>query len=141
VTARRPRDLVSPLDLVDVLVNVVVLNLAVQLVPSVISETFTLTLLTAVLLKVVLEVVVAGQGVVVSRLRAATTPLDKAFGFLALWVVAIGSKFLVLELVAVVFGGSVELGGFLPVTLLIVTLIVCRALVRRILVPASSAAQ
>ena len=58
----RRRDLMSPLDLVDVLVNVVVLNLAVQFVPSVISETFTLSLLTAVLLKVVLEVVVAGKG-------------------------------------------------------------------------------
>ncbi len=135
----RRRDLVSPLDLVDVLVNVVVLNLAVQFVPSVISETFTLSLLTAVLLKVVLEVVVAGKGAVVSRLRAATTPLGKVAGAVALWMVAVGSKFLVLELVALVFKGSVQLGGFVPVTLLIVTLLVCRALVRRFLVPVSSA--
>lgn len=133
------RDLVSPLDLVDVLVNVVVLNLAVQFVPSVISETFMLSLLTAVLLKVVLEVVVAGKGAVVSRLRAATTPLGKVAGGAMLWLVAVGSKFLVLELVALVFQGSVDLGGFLPVTALIVTLIVCRTLVRRFLVPASSA--
>jgi hypothetical protein len=135
----RRRDLVSPLDLVDVLVNVVVLNLAVQFVPSVITETFTLSLLTAVLLKVVLEVVVAGKGVVVSRLRAATTPLGKVGAGMALWLVAVGSKFLVLELVAVVFQGSVQLGGFVPVTLLIVTLLVSRTLVRRYLVPTSSA--
>ena len=133
------RDLVSPLDLVDVLVNVVVLNLAVQFVPSVISETFTLSLPTAVLLKVVLEVVVAGKGAVVSRLRAATTPLGKVAGGVTLWLVAVGSKFLVLELVALVFQGSVDLGGFLPVKALIVTLIVGRTLVRRFLVPASSA--
>jgi hypothetical protein len=82
MTGRR-RDLVSPLDLVDVLVDVVVLNLAVQFVPSVITETFTLSLLTAVLLKVVLEVVVAGKGFVVSRLREATTPLGKAAGAVA----------------------------------------------------------
>ena len=135
----RRRDLVSPLDLVDVLVNVVVLNLAVQFVPSVISETFTLSLLTAVLLKVVLEVVVAGKVVVVSRLRAATTPLGKVAGAVTLWLVAVGSKFLVLELVSLVFQGSVQLGGFVPVTLLIVTLLVSRALVRRFLIPASSA--
>jgi hypothetical protein len=54
-------------------------------------------------------------------------------------MVAVGSKFLVLELVALVFKGSVQLGGFVPVTLLIVTLLVCRALVRRFLVPVSSA--
>ena len=38
-----------PADVMDVFVYVVVLNLAVQYVPSVISETFTLSLLTAVL--------------------------------------------------------------------------------------------
>ena len=44
-------------DAVDVLVYVVVLNLAIEYVPNVISETFTLSLLTALLLKVSLEVV------------------------------------------------------------------------------------
>ena len=42
---------------VDVFVYVVVLNLFVEYLPQVLSETFTLSLLTAVLLKVVLEVV------------------------------------------------------------------------------------
>ena len=46
-------------DVVDVFVYVVVLNLFVEYLPAVISETFTLSLLTAVLLKAVLEVVVA----------------------------------------------------------------------------------
>ena len=41
---------------VDVFVYVVVLNLFVEYLPVVISETFTLSLLTAVLLKGVLEV-------------------------------------------------------------------------------------
>ena len=75
----------------------------------------------------------------VARLRAATTPLGTVAGAVTLWLVAVGSKFLVLELVSLVFQGSVELGGFVPVTLLIVTLLVSRALVRRFLIPASSA--
>jgi hypothetical protein len=45
----------------DVFVYVVVLNLAVQYVPSVISETFTLSLMTAVLLKVALEAGAPGR--------------------------------------------------------------------------------
>ena len=49
-------------DIIDVFVYVVVLNLAVEYVPSVISEGFTLSLLTAVLLKVALEVVMLPQG-------------------------------------------------------------------------------
>lgn len=64
--------------------------------------------------------------------------MAKVLGAASLWLVAVGSKFLVLELVDLVFRGSVELGGFIQVTLLIVTLLVCRALVRRLLVPRSA---
>jgi hypothetical protein len=39
----------------------------------------------------------------------------------------------VLELVNLVFGDAVSLGGFIPVTLLFVTLLLSRAAVRRLL--------
>ena len=58
-------------DIVDVFVYVVVLNLAIEYVPTVISETFTLSLLTAVLLKVVLEVVVRVKNRVKGRFKSA----------------------------------------------------------------------
>jgi hypothetical protein len=48
-------------------------------------------------------------------------------------VVAVGSKFVVLELVDLVFGDAVSLGGFISVTLLIVALLVARSVVRRLL--------
>jgi hypothetical protein len=44
-----------------------------------------------------------------------------------------GSKFLVLETVNIVFGSRVSLGGFFSVTLLIVSLLLSRAAVRRLL--------
>ena len=122
-----------PADVVDVFVYVVVLNLAVEYVPSVISETFTLSLLTAVLLKVSLEVVLAVKNRVLARLRAATTPIGKLVAGLGLWAVAAGSKLVVLALVDLVFGDAVSLGGFFSVTLLVVTLLVSRAGVRRLL--------
>ena len=59
-------------DVIDVFVYVVVLNLAIEYVPSVISEGFTLSLLTAVLLKVALEVVILVKERIVDKLRAAT---------------------------------------------------------------------
>lgn len=68
-------------------------------------------MLTALLLKVALEVV-AG---------------------LTLWVIAAGSKLVVLWLVDLVFGHEVSLGGFIPVTLLVVALLAARAAVRRLL--------
>ena len=119
--------------IVDVFVYVVVLNLFVEYLPQVISETFTLSLLTAILLKGVLEIVVAAKNRVKARFRQASTPMGKVVAAVLLWVVLFGSKFLVLEVVALVFGDRVSLGGFFSVTALILVLLVSRAVVRRLL--------
>ncbi|MDN5798023.1 MAG: hypothetical protein L0H79_20075 [Intrasporangium sp.] len=141
VTAPRPRrgpvrgwvrD--HPADVVDLFVYVVVLNLAIEYVPAVISEGFTLSLLTALLLKIALEVVRFFKGRILARFRAATTRGPKVAAGLALWVVAAGSKFVVLELVALIFGDAVSLGGFIPVTLLVVVLLLSRSAVRLLLI-------
>jgi len=117
----------------DVFVYVVVLNLAVQYVPSVISETFTLSLLTAVLLKVALEVVISLKSKILSRFRAATTRSARWATAALLWVAAAGSKIVVLEMVDLVFGDAVSLGNFFSVTVLVVALLLSRAAVRRLL--------
>lgn len=122
-----------PADVIDLFVYVVVLNLAIEYVPSVISESFTLSLLTAVLLKLALELVILLKSKILTRLRAADSHRAKLAAGISLWVVAAGSKLVVLELVNLVFGDAVSLGGFLPVTLLVVALLVSRAAVRRLL--------
>lgn len=122
-----------PADVFDLFTYVVVLNLAVEYVPSVISEGFTLSLLTAALLKVALELVLRLKGLVLTRLRAATTRRGRLAAVAALWVVAAGSKVVVLALVDAVFGDAVSLGGFVPVTVLVVALLAARAAVRRLL--------
>ncbi len=122
-----------PADIVDVFVYVVVLNLAVEYVPSVISETFTHSLVTAVLLKIVLEIVLLLKKAVVARFRANTSKVGKSFFGLVLWGIMIGSKILILELIALVFDGDVVLGGFVSVTLLAVTLLLSRNAVRKLI--------
>jgi hypothetical protein len=112
---------------------VVVLNLAIEYTPSVISESFTLSLLTAALLKIALEVVLLLKGQILARLHAADTRRAKIAAAVSLWVVAAGSKLVVLELVDLVFGDAVSLGGFGPVTLLVVALLASRGAVRRLL--------
>ena len=122
-----------PADVMDVFVYVVVLNLGVQYLPSVISETFTLSLLTAVLLKVALEAVIFLKGKILGRFRAATTPAGRWAAGALLWVAAAGSKIVVLELVDLVFGDAVSLGNFVSVTGLVVALLLSRGAVRRLL--------
>jgi hypothetical protein len=119
--------------LIDVLVYVVVLNMFVEYFPQVLSETFTISVLTAVLLKVVLDVVVAAKDRVKRWFRQVSTPIGKVAVGLLLWVVLVGSKFLVLETVDLVFGARVSLGGFFSVTLLILVLLLSRAAVRGLL--------
>ena len=131
-----PADQVEPrfaAAIVDVFVYVVVLNLFVEYLPKVISETFTLSLLTAGLLKGVLEIVVAAKNWVKARFRAASTPTGKVVAAIMLWAVLFGSKFLVLEVVDLVFGDRVSLGGFFSVTALILSLLLARAAVRLLL--------
>ena len=119
----------------DIVVYVVVLNHAAWLVPSVIAESFVVSLLTAVLLKAVLEVVLVAKGRVMRRVRAATTWRGRLLSGLALWAVAVGSKFVVLELEDLLLGDAVTLGGFFSVTALIVTMLLARAAVRRAVEP------
>ena len=118
---------------VDVFVYVVVLNLFVEYLPSVISETFTLSLLTAALLKAVLEVAVLAKNRVKRRFRRSTTRVGRLGAGALLWAVLVGSKLLVLEAVDLVFGDRVSLGGFVSVTMLILTLLLARLVVRRLL--------
>jgi hypothetical protein len=110
-----------------------VLNLAIEYVPSVISEGFTLSLLTATLLKIALELVILLKNRILIRLRAADTRRAKLGAAVSLWMVGAGSKLVVLELVDLVFGDAVSLGGFISVTLLVFALLTSRSAVRRLL--------
>ena len=91
VETRRP--LLNPADVVDVFVYVVVLNLAAEYMPLVITETFTLSLLTALLLKVVLELVVLLKDRIKKLVKASDSVVGKALAGLLLWGLLIGSKF------------------------------------------------
>jgi hypothetical protein len=48
------------------------------------------------------------------------------------WLILFGSKFLILEVVDIVFGEHVELGKFLDVIVLVIALMVAREIVQRI---------
>jgi hypothetical protein len=124
---------VRPVDVVDVFVYLVVLGLFIQWFPAVISESFALAHRTAIVLKIVLEVVLRVKKRIVGRIRESNRSAIRVVNVLMLVLVMPGSKFVVLELVDVLFGGRVYLGGFLPVTALIIVLMLARGGVRRLL--------
>jgi hypothetical protein len=123
---------VSAADLVDVFAYTVVLCTFTQLLPKVLSESFLTSLATAVLLKLVLEVVVRLKTRIVSRFKSADAPRVRVIAAVSLIAVAASSKALILWLTDAVLGDAVYLGGFFAVTLLVVTLMLTRAGVRRL---------
>lgn len=124
---------IRPVDLVDVLAYLVVLGLFIQLFPQVISESFLVALLTAVVLKVILELVLWVKKRVVSRIRGAQRRSILILNVVMLVLVLPGSKLLVLELIDLLFGDAVHLGGFFQVTALIVALMLARGGIRRLI--------
>ncbi|MBM7503678.1 hypothetical protein ACFPER_09350 [Agromyces aurantiacus] len=117
-------------DIVDVFVYLVVLGLFVQFLPSVITESFALSLLTALLFKLALEVIAVLKTRILDRVRSSPTAARKTLNAALLVVLGAGSKFVILWLTDLLFGDAVQLGGFVSVTLLIVVLMAARLGVR-----------
>lgn len=112
----------------DVLVYIVVLNLFVEWVDAVVIDSFTISILTAVLLKIVLDVILAFEhrvGEFFARQEGAAWRVGR---FASVWAILFLSKFLLLEIVDIVFGDHVELGGLVEVILLVLALMAAREL-------------
>jgi hypothetical protein len=113
----------------DVLVYTIVLNLFVEYNDAIIIDSFTISIFTAVLLKVLLDVLVGFEHRVRAWFAAREGTFYRIAGPVTVFAILFGSKFLILEIVDIVFGDHVELGHFIDVVLLIITMIVARRLI------------
>jgi hypothetical protein len=111
----------------DVLVYTVVLNLFVEYSEAIVIDSFTISLFTAAVLKILLDILTAVE----HRVGHFFGQYAKWLGFASMWMVLFLSKFVILEVIDIVFGEHVELGKFLDVVFLIITMMVVRALVAR----------
>ncbi len=112
----------------EVLVDIVVLNLFVEFVHTVVIDSFYISVLTAVLLKLMVDAV-KGVEQRVSAYFAARQGTAWTLGrFIAVWLILFLSKFVILEAVNFVFGDNVELGSFLEIVALIVTMLAANAM-------------
>jgi hypothetical protein len=115
----------------DVLVYTVVLNLFVEFAEAVIIDSFTISILTAIVLKLILDVILAFEHRVSGFFGRFEGTWARVIGFLAVWAILFGSKFVILEVVDIVFGDHVELGGFLMVIAIVLAMMVSREIVGR----------
>ena len=93
------------------LVDLVVLNLFVEYWQHVSANSFTITLLAAVLLQLLLKLTIALEHRLAAHYNAKPGGLAKFMRFFTAWLVLFGSKFVILEALALAFGDGLRFGG------------------------------
>jgi len=116
----------------DVLVYIVILNLFVEFVDAIVIDSFWISILTAVLLKALLDVVIHLEHRVGDFFDEKGGQFFKFVGIAAKFLILFTSKFIILEVVDIVFGDHVELGHFIHVLVLIIAMIVAKALMVKV---------
>ena len=111
----------------DILIYITVLNLFVQYNSKIVIDSFTISILTAILLKILLEIILRFEHMVADFFK-----LSNLLRIIATWLILFLSKFLILEVVDLVFGEHVELGKFIDVIVLVIALMVAREVFQRI---------
>ena len=112
----------------DVLIYIVVLNLFVEFVDAIVIDSFYISILTAILLTALLDVLVIVEHGVHGYFEKKEAPIFRVISIVATFAILFTSKLLILEIVNFVFGEHVELGHFVDVLLLIITMMVVRRL-------------
>ena len=116
----------------DVLIYIVVLNLCVEYNANIVIDSFTISIFTAIVLKILLEIILRFEHVVGDFFKSRPGRLSNILCIVSTWVILFLSKFLILEVIDFIFGEHVELGKFLDVIVLVITLMVARELFQRI---------
>ena len=116
----------------DVLVYIVVLNLFVEFVDAIVIDSFWISILTAVLLKALLDVVIRFEHRVGAFFDNLGGTFYKVVGIATKFLILFTSKFIILEIVNIVFGEHVELGHFIDVLVLIIAMMATKAIMVKI---------
>ena len=96
-----------------------ILNLFVQFVPKVITESFTISIFTAVVLKLLIEVIARLEHRIRGWFDQREGRVWRALGVATMFSILFLSKFVVLEVIDIIFGDRASLGGFIEVVALV----------------------
>ena len=116
----------------DILIYILVLNLFVEYNSNIVIDSFTISIFTAIVLKILLEIILRVEHVVGDFFKARPGKISSFLRIISTWVILFLSKFLILEVIDLIFGEHVELGKFLDVIVLVISLMVAREIFQRI---------
>ncbi len=114
----------------EVLLDIVVLNLFVEYIHTIVIDSFAISVLTALLMKLAIDAVKGLEHRVASYFQTKQGLVWRALGLISVFSILFLSKFVILELVNVVFGDHVELGHFIEIVAIILTMLGGNALLQ-----------
>lgn len=108
-----------------ILIDLVVFNLFAEYWDKVFIDSFTTSLLAAIVLQILLKLTIAVELRVAAYFNARPGKLMRFLRFFCAWLVLFGSKFVILEALAVLFGDKIRFdGAFHGIITLIVVVVV-----------------
>ena len=120
---------------VGALIDLVVLGLFAEHSTKVFVDSFTTTLLAALVLQALLKLTIVAEHRVLAKFKGKTGAMWTTAKFFSAWLILFGSKFLILEAIALVFGDKVRFEGVLHglvwVIIVVVTMVIIEELVVR----------
>lgn len=117
-----------------VLVDLAVLGLFVEYWKHVTADSFTIMLLAAVLLQVLLKLTIVLEHRVAAYFNARQGGFAKFMRFFAAWLVLFGSKFVILEALALAFSDRLSFGGPFNGIVALIVVVMTMLLVEAVLV-------
>ena len=115
-----------------VLVYTVILNLFVEHSEAFTIDSFSISILTAIVLKALLAIIVRFEHRVAAFFRAKEGRVYRVLGIVSTIAVLFFSKFIILEIIDIIFREHVEIKGFIPMVALIITLLIGEQVVHRV---------
>ena len=121
--------------LIGTLIDLVVLNLFAEYWDKVYVDTFTTSLLAAILLQLLLKATIWAEHLVAAPFKGKPGAMNKFLRYFMAWLVLFGSKFVILEALALAFGENVHfvgwMHGIIPLIVVVVVMRVAEELVVR----------
>ena len=116
------------------LIDLLVLNLFAEYWDKVTVASFTVSVLAAILLQILLKATIAVEHQVAKFFKARPGKLMVFLRFFGAWLVLFGSKFVILEALALAFGDSVHFSGPFHGIITLIVVVVVMLLVEELLV-------
>ncbi len=116
----------------DLLIYIIILNLFAQYSSAIYFETFTISIFTAVVLKALLNSIVNLEHYVADFFKRFIGNFARYTSYVTAFLILFLSKFLILEIIDIIFREKVEIHGFIPFVVMIITMIVTRKIIERI---------